>query len=141
MLTAVIIGRCRRCRGVMVREPVAVCYTCRVGHWHGQHNLDRLEATLAYAIAIGCGRCLHVDELIEWLWGDDASGGPDDADTTVRCAVWRLRREHHADWIENEHGYGWRLNMSAPHIPLRSGRTRHSPAMTVEAVERTEAVA
>ena len=142
MLTTVIIGRCSACRGVMVRVPVAICTSCQLGHWGGRRwHLSRQEAVVAHLIAVGAGRCLHFNELIDWLWADDESGGPDHADEAVRHAVWRLKRQCGADWIENEHGHGWRLNMAAPHIPLRSVRTRHLPAMTESGVSTDAAVA
>lgn len=133
MLTAVTIGRCRLCRGIIIKDPIAVCPNCRLGHWGDRrYYITPLEARVAFAIAAGCGRNVHVNEIIDWLWGDDADGGPDDASHAVRSAVCRLKLYHGADWIENEHGFGYRL------ISLRSASTRHSGQMT-ESGGRTHA--
>ena len=145
MLTTVIIGRCRMCRGVIVREPVAICSICQLGHWGGRrYYLSRLEAAVAQLIALGAGRCLHTRELIDWLWADDPNGGPDDADQAVRSAIWRLKRWAYADWIENEFGHGWRINMTAPPpAPLRVYRVRtlHGGPMTESGVRTDGAFA
>lgn len=56
------------------------------------------------------GRVVELDRLINWLYGDDADGGPDNASATVRVMITQLRHRLPAGWqVQNQWGRGWRL--------------------------------
>ncbi|MFT4098798.1 MAG: helix-turn-helix domain-containing protein [Rhodoblastus sp.] len=54
-------------------------------------SVDGVARRLLIALGARAGAVLHREELIDLIWGDDPSGGPDVADRSLWSAIYRLR--------------------------------------------------
>jgi len=54
-------------------------------------NLPKLMVGVSTLLAVS-GRIVSMAELVDWIYGDDPDGGPDDPEQTIRDAIRRLRR-------------------------------------------------
>lgn len=122
-----IVGKCQWCQNVIPLEPVAICKTCCLGKWGGAvRSISWLQAEIGEVITLADGRPVTLSEVVDWVWGDDEGGGPDDAKTFVGVAIHHLRFRHGAHWIESAgRGQGWRRNMEA--TPREIRRLRRPP--------------
>lgn len=64
------------------------------------------EAKIALCLLAAQGRQVCEDELIEFVWGDDPDGGPEDAGRMVRVFIYKVRHILRALNIGIESGWG-----------------------------------
>ena len=74
-------------------------------------RLTGLQMRVLDALVSGRNRFLSAEAIIDIIYADDATGGPDDAKNVVAVSICRLRRklERLDIGIENRHSYGYRL--------------------------------
>ena len=97
MGTLEYVGLRAFCRAIGMLE-------ARNTHTVGQRILARLKA--------GRGATVHVDEMVEILWGDDEDGGPESATRTIAVHIAHLRKAGHR--IETWARVGWRYKGGDP---------------------------
>lgn len=92
-----------------------------VSRGHITVRLPPTERRLFLVLAVRQGRITPMDEIVEALWGDDASGGPDGADRVVDVAMVALRDAGAALGyvLKNYHGRGYELRPAAATADLK----------------------
>lgn len=72
-------------------------------------------AKVMLRLTLAGGASVSADEFIDWLYGDDVDGGPDDAEGTARAFIHQLQRAlRNAAFpgeVRNQHGHGHYLAM------------------------------
>ena len=83
---------------------------------------ERRRALLA-VLALGAGRTVSTDRLVDSLWPDDAAGPPDNAQQALYNHVSRLRAHlgRHGDRLRRE-GAGYRLDLDPDELDVARAR-------------------
>lgn len=117
-----ILRRCKQCRGLIYeRDGLSVDPGCGSVTWKDQLLIGyisgpRKAVGLRMLAFLMLGRRLSTDELVQILYGDDESGGPDNARHVISATLCVLRRKvlarAPAVSIETVQGRGYQLQIS-----------------------------
>lgn len=117
---------CKRCRCMHIAtDQFALTCVLRPKVWRswrpqlcwdgGAVYVPPQMAKIVLRLALAKGAAVTVDELIDWLYGDDVDGGPDDAVGVTRVHLHKLQRTlSEAGFpgaVTNQHGRGHSLIM------------------------------